>query len=462
MLCALSPGRATDGAWLLSLSWMTTTTRLSCCARLFGFAFFPAIAFAQNCVFNVGRDTVLCSGQTILLQGPSGSLELEWQNGSQAQYINPTTSGTYWCTATFPIPGANAVVNGDFSAGDTGFSTDLQAGTGGTWGPVSLEGTYAVSTDAELVHYNFALCDDHTGGGNMFIANGSADADASVWCQTVAVQPNTTFSFSAWLMSVRPENPAILDFTVNGQSLGDPLNASAITCTWSPFYALWQSGTSTSANICITNLNLEGDGNDFALDDIAFTPLCTYTDSVDITILPPPTDVIVSGAEPICPGSLLTLEATLDPADWPLNDVQINWNTGAAGPSFVAGTPGLYTATATGRCLNVSGSANIEADTCSTILTMPNVFTPDGDGKNDTFRPIVIGEPSTFSMEIHNRWGQEVFRSQSVGNGWDGRSQGTPAPNGTYFWVVNYGDIQEDGRSINRELSGHVTLLGIR
>ncbi|MBL7952871.1 MAG: gliding motility-associated C-terminal domain-containing protein [Flavobacteriales bacterium] len=417
---------------------------------------------AQNCSFSIGQDTTLCHGQTILLAGPSGSLELEWQNGSHAQYINPISSGTYWCRATFPVPGQNAVVNGDFSAGDSGFSTDLEPGPGGSWGPLSLEGTYAVSTDAELVHFNFALCDDHTGGGNMFIANGSADPDASVWCQTVTVSPNTTYSFSAWLMSVRPENPAILDFTVNGQSLGDPLNASATTCVWSQFYALWESGTSTSADICITNLNLLGDGNDFALDDIAFTPLCTYTDSMEINILPAAPDVVVSGAEPICPGSLLTLEATLEPAGWPLNDVQFSWNTGAAGNSLVAATPGLFEATATGRCLNVSGYANIEADTCTTLLTMPNVFTPDGDGRNDFFRPIVIGEPSTFSMEIRNRWGQEVYRSASVGNGWDGRTQGTPVPNGTYFWVVNYGDVQEDGRTIARELSGHVTLLGIR
>lgn len=417
---------------------------------------------AQDCTFSIGRDTVLCHGQSVLLAGPSGSLELEWQSGSHAQYVTPTVSGVYWCRASFLMADENVVLNGDFSAGSTGFTTDLSPGLGGTWGPLSLEGTYLVTTDAELAHDNFALCDDHTGGGGMLVVNGSSDPDASVWCQTVAVAPNTTYAFSAWLQSVRHENPAILDFTVNGQSLGDPLNASVVTCAWGQFHSTWESGASTTADICITNRNLEGDGNDFALDDITFSPVCTFTDSVSIVILPETPEVVVNGAEPICPGSLLTLHASLDPPDWPLSDVQYTWNTGAAGQTLVAATPGLFGATATGRCLNTMGSVFIEADTCTTILTMPNVFTPDGDGINDIFRPATTGEPTSFSMEIRNRWGQEVFRTGSVGNGWDGKVQGNPVPNGTYFWVVNYGDVQEDGRTIARELSGHVTLLGVR
>ncbi len=431
-------------------------------ARVLALAIYPCTLHAQNCEFDLGRDTVLCHGQTVLLHGPAGTLSIEWQNGGSALYMTADTSGTYWCTATLPIPGQNAVMNGDFSAGDAGFSTDLVPGTGGTWGPLSIEGTYAVSTDPQLVHSNFSSCGDHTGGGSMLLLNGAAVQNASVWCQTITVQPNTTYSFSAWLMSASPESPAILDFTVNGTSLGDPLLASFTTCEWDQFYALWSSGSATSVDICITNQNLATSGNDFALDDIAFSPLCSFTDSIDITVLPQAPDVVVTGAEPICPGTTLTLLAALDPPDWPLNDVHIEWNTGVDASSILVGSPGLYEATVDGRCLNVSGSALVEADTCTTLLEMPNVFTPNGDGNNDTFRPITIGEPTTFSMEIRNRWGQVVFRSQSVNTGWDGRAQGSTVPDGTYFWVVQYGDIQDNGRRLDRELSGHVTLLGRR
>ncbi|MBL7940552.1 MAG: gliding motility-associated C-terminal domain-containing protein [Flavobacteriales bacterium] len=418
--------------------------------------------FAQDCEFDLGPDTMLCHGQTVLLQGPTGALTIEWQNGVSAVYMTADTSGTYWCTATLPIPGQDVVTNGDFSDGDTGFATDLQLGAGGAWGVLSLEGTYGVTTDPQLLHSNFSSCGDHTGGGGMFLANGSAVENASVWCQTITVQPNMTYAFSAWLMSASPESPAILDFTVNGASLGDPLLASSTTCIWDQFYALWSSGTATTVDICITNQNLATSGNDFALDDIAFTPLCSYTDSIDIAVLPPPPDMLVTGAEPICPGTLLTLQATLDPPDWPLDDVHIEWNTGVDASTILVGSPGLYEATAEGLCLNVSGSALVEADTCTTLLEMPNVFTPNSDGHNDTFRPMTIGEPTSYTMEIRNRWGQVVFRSQSIHTGWDGRAQGGPAPDGTYFWVVLYSDLQDNGRSVSKELSGSVTLLGTR
>lgn len=431
-------------------------------ASVLAITIFPFTLHAQNCAFDLGRDTVLCHGQTMLLGGPSGTLSIEWQNGMSALFLTADTSGTYWCTATLPIPGQDVVTNGDLSAGDTGFTTDLQLGTGGTWGPLSMEGTYGVTTDPQLLHGNFSSCGDHTGGGSMLLVNGAAVENASVWCQTIAVQPTTTYSFSAWLMSVSPESPAILDFTVNGASLGDPLLASFTTCEWDQFYALWSSGPATTVDICITNQNLATSGNDFALDDIAFTPLCSFTDSINITVLPQAPDVVITGAEPICPGNLLTLQATLDPPDWPLNDVHIEWNTGVDASSILVGSAGFYEATADGRCLNASGSALVAADTCTTLLEMPNVFTPNSDGHNDTFLPIAIGEPTTFSMEIRNRWGQVVFRSQSVGTGWDGRAQGSTVPDGTYFWVVQYGDRQENGRTVNREVSGHVTLLGRR
>jgi len=425
-------------------------------------AVLPGVGCAQNCEFDLGPDTVLCYGQTVLLNGPAGTLSIEWQNGMSTLYLTADTSGTYWCMATLPTSGQNVVDNGDLSAGDTGFTTDMVFGTGGTWGQLSLEGTYAVSTDPQLVHSNFSSCGDHSGGGPMLLVNGSAVPNASIWCQTIAVQPNTTYSFSAWLMSVSPESPAILDLTVNGISLGDPLLASFTTCTWVQFYALWSSGGATTADICITNQNLATSGNDFALDDIAFSPLCSFTDSIDVTVLPRPPNVLINGEAPICPGTLLTLQASLEPPGWPLNDVQFAWNTGVNASSVLVASPGLYEATAEGRCLEVSASVLVEADTCSTLLEMPNIFTPNGDGHNDSFRPIAIGEPTTFSMEIRNRWGQVVFRSESVNTGWDGRAQGGMVPDGTYFWVVRYGDIQDDGRTIERELSGHVTLLGTR
>lgn len=68
-------------------------------------------------------------------------------------------------------------------------------------------------------------------------------------------------------------------------------------------------------------------------------------------------------------------------------------------------------------------------------LDTSNVFTPNGDGENDIF--IMGGESfETLSLQIYNRWGQQIF-TNSDGKGWDGRLQsGIEAEPGTYFYIT--------------------------
>ena len=419
-------------------------------------------AIAQDCSFNLGRDTVLCAGQSLFLSAPSGALSVVWQDSSLTTVISANTTGVYWCRASFSDVGDNLVVNGDFEQGAVGFTTDLDLGIGGTWGPVSLEGTYGVSTDPFLLHSNFSSCGDHTGGGSMLVLNGSAIPNESVWCQTISVQPNTTYAFSSWLMSTTPTNPADMTFSVNGVDLGGSLLARPATCIWDQFYSLWDSGTATEATICIVNQNVTPSGNDFALDDISFSPLCSYTDSLTVTLLPEPPSVTVEGAGSICPGTSIKLTAQLLPSGWPLNDMVFLWNNAATGQQITVNEPGDYMVGVTGRCLSAQASVTVGTENCTTSLTMPNVFTPNGDGVNDTFGPIVEGVPQGFEMEIRNRWGQVLFTSTQVGNGWTGRAGGEVVPDGTYFWEVHYKERLPEGSMVPKELSGHLMLLGSR
>jgi len=118
----------------------------------------------------------------------------------------------------------------------------------------------------------------------MMVVNGSGEPD-NLWCQTVVVETNTEYAFSAWLTSVKDENPAQLQFSINGILLGNQFNASASTCDWAQFYEFWDSGTITNAEICIVNVNETIAGNDFALDDISFSPVCTLTDEININLI---------------------------------------------------------------------------------------------------------------------------------------------------------------------------------
>lgn len=415
---------------------------------------------AQECSFDLGPDTTLCNGQVILLQAPQGATSWTWNNGSQALFVSTDSSGTYTCTAQFP-PGDNLVVNGDFSLGANNFTSDLSPGTGGSFGLLSFESTYAVVTNGNLAHNNFANCGDHTTGtGNMLVVNGSNVPGANIWCQTVTVQPNTTYSFSAWLATMVSSAPAVMRFSINGVDLGAPLLASETTCLWDEFSAFWSSGSATSATICINNQNLATSGNDFALDDISFAPLCSATDSVVVVMLPPAPELLISPDTALCPNAPAVLTATLSPDGWPLNDIQLTWDSGETGSTLGIIGPGEHTVRATGRCVDRSATVLVEPAICSSDLTMPNVFTPNGDGINDGFGPILLqGIPADYKLEVWNRWGQLVFSSTQPNRLWDGRHNGGRVPAGTYFWVARYTLTNEANEAKPYNESGHVTLL---
>lgn len=166
---------------------------------------------------------------------------------------------------------AAGVVNGDFEAGNTGFTSSYLyiAPTG----PKVLypEGAYTVDTNPHNVHDLWSSFGDHTtGSGEMMIVNGAPDADVTVWDETLTgLTTNTDYFFSAWVASSYPTNPAVLDFSINGSGIGS-LTPPTTTGLWTQFYVGWNSGANTSAHIALVNQNTVRDGNDFALDDIAF------------------------------------------------------------------------------------------------------------------------------------------------------------------------------------------------
>lgn len=67
---------------------------------------------------------------------------------------------------------------------------------------------------------------------------------------------------------------------------------------------------------------------------------------------------------------------------------------------------------------------------------VPTAFTPDGDGRNDLFRPIAVGISRIEYFRVFNRWGQLVFSTTVNGKGWDGRIGGKEQGSGTFVWLV--------------------------
>lgn len=299
----------------------------------------------------IGNDTILCQGQTLLFDAGLGYDSYLWNNGSTGTTLNVNSAGTY--SVAVNTLGANLIVNGDFELGNTGFSTAYGPGTGGTYGLLSNEGTYAISSSPSLVHNNFSFCNDHTAapGVNQLIVNGSSTPNQSIWCQTIPVQPNTTYEFGAWVSSV-VNDPALgqLQFSINNVPLGSIFSPSSSPCVWSQFTENWLSGTATSAQICITSQSLSQSGNDFSLDDITFRPVCQSQDVVVVQYSTAPV-VNLGNDQFLCSGATVTLNAQ-NPG---LNYL---WNTTETSQSIDVTTTGIYSVTVT-NLQNCSSTDNV-------------------------------------------------------------------------------------------------------
>jgi hypothetical protein len=176
------------------------------------------------------------------------------------------------------------LANGDFDAGNTGFySQYAYAPLDGSGMNLFPEATYDVSPNAHLDHPAFAAFADHTPGGDrgmMMVINGSPTADAIIWSEgdvgggaPLIGAGNTDYSFSFWLASVYPASPANLQLWINGaQVQGETfaaLGGADHLGQWQQFSYSGVTGDTGLQSISLTNLNLEPNGNDFALDDMS-------------------------------------------------------------------------------------------------------------------------------------------------------------------------------------------------
>jgi len=84
------------------------------------------------------------------------------------------------------------------------------------------------------------------------------------------------------------------------------------------------------------------------------------------------------------------------------------------------------------------GTATFEIGSgCISRYHIPDVFTPNGDGVNDVFRPI-LENFQNFEMTIFNRWGQIIAKTNDINQGWDGTYMGKIAPNGYYQYRIKF------------------------
>ncbi len=165
---------------------------------------------------------------------------------------------------------ANLVTNGDFEAGNVGFTSDYTYSPGNGF-PAS---TYTVTNNPRSWNRNFVMAGDHTtGSGLMFVANGSPDVGDIVWeSSPIVIGGSTKYFFEAFVMNVFPSNPPNLTFTVSldggAEQVLNTLTVPNTTGVWNGLSTSFNSGTATTASLFLRNAQTAFGGNDFAIDDI--------------------------------------------------------------------------------------------------------------------------------------------------------------------------------------------------
>jgi gliding motility-associated-like protein len=96
---------------------------------------------------------------------------------------------------------------------------------------------------------------------------------------------------------------------------------------------------------------------------------------------------------------------------------------------------GTYTVSVGNQCGSKSASINILA-ICDTPIFIPNAFTPNKDMLNEVFRVPPTDKFQLNNFKIYNRWGEIIFNTTNIREGWDGNYKGIQQPSGIYTYII--------------------------
>lgn len=477
--------------------------------------------YTQSNIVLVAPNNLILSNPITICEGESTPLNVSGGNGSYTwtanpaddsitnpnsatQNVSPSVTTTYTVTSGVASSTTNLVFNGNFSLGNTGFTTEYNQIADPN--PFGVQSSYDIVTNPNAWFTAFASFGDHTSGtGNLMVFDGSTDPTGTIkaWCSgtAIAVLPNKSYTFSYYVASAAPQNPAKLEVLINGVSLAPPVTAPSTTGVWTLVSHVWNSGANTTADICIYDREFADFGNDFALDDISLveTLTCLYEKTVTVTVNPQVVPTF-NAVNPICFGEILSSLPTTS-----LNGYIGSWSptlnnsatttytfTPNAGqcattatltidvkqvPEFAIteGCNGTnYTLSAEGvNAVNPSyqwfnPSNNLIGSESSIVISTPGIYklivtqdgcsteesinviapfcsiqkgiSPNNDGRNDNFD---LATYNVNNLKIFNRYGTIAYNKSGYRDEWFGQSnKGDELPDGTYYYVIDFDDLE--------------------
>jgi len=254
-----------------------------------------------------------------------------------------------------------------------------------------------------------SLTTNTSGNYTVVITSNEANTDGTTCTQTSATQ-NVVFNPLPTLSIQKIVKTTLCD----GQTVDLKVSYDNGVVSWSNGQNGDQITVSTSATYKATVTSTAG---------------CTSDASINVRFFPNP---ILNLPNPgVCVQAHKTATITA-----PSGMTSYLWNGQAGAQTYIADHPQTVTLTVTDPN-GCTATQDIQvADECPDIV-IPNAFTPNGDGINDTWDIQGLEYDATALVRIFTRYGQQIFESKGYAKPWDGTSKGKQLPSGVYYYIVN-------------------------
>ena len=383
----------------------------------------------------LGSDTIICGNPPYVLSPGTGFAQYLWQDGSVAPFLAAQTSGLYsveivnfnGCRAEAeltiefrPVPDTPEITsNLPLCEGETlTISSTQQDGTSILWnGPNNFNSTQASN---EFVNATQAL------NGVYAVAQtlNGCTSDTVLLDVFVFPNPQTTIVGDTLIC----ENDTIELFAGPGFS----------SYAW--------SNSDTNASVFV------GVGIYSVIVTNQFG--CTNSDEITVFSAEPEANYTVSPAA-IVPktnpfqftdSSIASLQSPIISWSWDFGDGE---TSNIQNPTYTYQDTGTYQVTLIVE--SSEGCLDTLTQTVKVIegVVIPNVFSPNGDGKNDVFKILNLEAYPNSAIQIFNRWGNLVYQNDNYQSDWNGDG----LPDGVYFYVLNV-------PALNEVFKGTVSILG--
>jgi gliding motility-associated-like protein len=174
----------------------------------------------------------------------------------------------------------------------------------------------------------------------------------------------------------------------------------------------------------------------------AFRQLPFFIDDVELELAEENILPIVNTPAYVCPDSSITLNAEEFVNKKALeNRFNFLWNNNDTKPKITIDRAGEYSVTIKDVCTTKKVIFNVKNKNCYCNIFVPNVFSPNNDNVNDVFNPLISCSDavlSNYELVIYGRWGNPIFKTNDITNGWDGTVNNLKISSGVYVWTIRY------------------------